>query len=314
MDNLKKIGLTALGTTVLMAGSANAAAVSATAATSITLNGNDNNDTGNGWTMTDSVTFSASGEMDNGFTIATTLELDGSIMDTRTLSIDTGDMGKLTFSGDGASGPIGSWEDITPSANEEAHGVTVGGTIAGASNGASTNDIFVYDYTVMDGLALKASYTPSDGAAAVDSSMDYGLLYTGIEGLSLYAAMGENNNQAGTDITGKADLSMFGVTYAMGAITIGYQASETDSGTATEDEDFTAMGISYAVSDDMSVSLNQSNIDFEANAEDQEATGVSFSYTSGGMTISGTHSTVDNVGGTATADNTGYEINFIFAF
>ncbi len=100
----------------------------------------------------------------------------------------------------------------------------------------------------------------------------------------------------------------------MGAITVGYQVNETDSGSASQDEDFTALGVSYAVSDDLSVSLNQSEIDFESSAEDQEATGVSFSYTSGGMTISGTHSTVDNVGGTATADNTGYEINFIFAF
>ena len=47
---------------------------------------------------------------------------------------------------------------------------------------------------------------------------------------------------------------------------------------------------------------------------DQEATGVSFSYTSGGMTISGSHSTIDNVAGTATADNSGYEVNFSFAF
>ena len=74
------------------------------------------------------------------------------------------------------------------------------------------------------------------------------------------------------------------------------------------------MGVSYAVSDDLSVSINQSTIDFEASSNDQEATGVSFSYTSGGMTISGTHGTIDNVGGTATADNTGYEINFKFAF
>ena len=308
MDNLKKIGLTALGT-VLMTGSANAASVSASASTSITYNGADNGDDGNGWTMTDSVTFTASGEMDNGFTVSTKLELDGNIMDTRTLTIDMGDTGKLTFSGDGASGPIGSWEDITPSANEEAHGVAVNGTIAGASNGASTNDIFVYDYTIMDGLALKASYTPSDGATAVDSSMDYGVLYTGIEGLSVYAAMGENNNAAAG-----IDNSMFGATYAMGAFTIGYQVNDTDSSATSGDEEFTALGVSYAVSDDLSVSLNSSTIDFESGTNDQEATGISFSYTSGGMTISGTHSTVDNVGGTATADNTGYEVNFGFAF
>jgi len=32
------------------------------------------------------------------------------------------------------------------------------------------------------------------------------------------------------------------------------------------------------------------------------------------MTLSGSHHSVDNVGGTATADNTGYELNFGFAF
>ena len=34
-------------------------------------------------------------------------------------------MGKLTFSGSGTSGPIGAWDDVTPTANEEAHGVAV---------------------------------------------------------------------------------------------------------------------------------------------------------------------------------------------
>ncbi len=314
MDNLKKIGLTALGTALVTAGSAQAASMSVSASTSIFFNGEDNSDKGNGWSMTDSVTFKASGEMDNGWTVATTLELDGNVMDTRNISIDTGDMGKITFSGDGSSGPIGSWDDVTPTANEEAHGVSVSGTQAGAANGAHTANIFVYDYTVMDGLALKASYSPSGGAGKVESSVDYGLLYTGIDGLSIYAAMGENNNQPTSGITGKADLSAFAVKYAMGAITMGYQINETDSGNSNEDEDFTAMGISYAVSDDLSVSLNQSEIDFESSTEDQDAVGVSFSYTSGGMTISGTHSSVDNVAGTAASDNTGYELNFVFAF
>ena len=61
MDNLKKVGLTALGT-VLVAGQAHAVTVGATAATSITFLGQDNGDDGNGWSMTDSVTFAASGE------------------------------------------------------------------------------------------------------------------------------------------------------------------------------------------------------------------------------------------------------------
>ena len=319
MNNLKKIGLTALGTALVTAGSAQAASMSVSGATSIFFNGEDNSTKGNGWSMTDSITFSASGEMDNGFTVSTSIELDGSegtngANADRSISIDTGDMGKLTFSGKGSSGPIGAWDDVTPSANEEAHGTATAGTAAGAANGSGSTGAFIYDYTAMDGLALKAKYLPSNGATSKESSLEYGALYTGIDGLSVYLAMGENNDQPATGITGKADLSAMALVYAMGGITVGYQVNETDSGAASQDEDFTAMGISYAISDDLSVSYNISEIDFESSTEDQEATGVSFSYTSGGMTISGTHSTIDNVAGTSTADNTGYEINFAFAF
>ena len=53
MDNLKKIGLTALGTALVTAGSAQAASMSVSGATSIFFNGEDNSDLGNGWSMTD---------------------------------------------------------------------------------------------------------------------------------------------------------------------------------------------------------------------------------------------------------------------
>ena len=46
-------------------------------------------------------------------------------------------MGKLTFSGHGSSGPVGAWDDITPSANEESWGTSIGGTVDGATNAAS---------------------------------------------------------------------------------------------------------------------------------------------------------------------------------
>ena len=162
----------------------------------------------------------------------------------------------------------------------------------------------------MDGLALKASYVPSHTTGAVEGSMDYGISYTGVEGLTVYAAMGENN-----DASNSADVSMAAAIYTAGALSVGYQVNETDFGTGTSDEDFTALGVSYAVSDDLSVSLNTSTIDYEATAkDDQDATSVSFSHTSGGMTISGSYGSMDNVAGTSTADNTAYEINFKFAF
>ena len=311
MNNLKKVGLTALGT-ALVASSAQAADFSMSATSQITLAGADNGNKGNGWSMSDSISFSASGEMDNGFTISHTVELDGSAgVGANTLSIDTGDMGKLTFVGGSSTSVIGAWDDLTPTANEEAHGVGYAGTPAGAANGAaSTHNIFIYDYTVMDGVALKAGYTPSHTTGAVEGSLEYGVHYTGIENLDIYAAMGENNDAANA-----ADTSMMMVKYTAGALSVGYQVNETDFGTGTADEDFTAVGVSYAVSDDLSVSLNSSTIDFEsATLDDQEAQAVSFSYTEGGMTISGSYGSMDNVAGSSTVDNSAYEINFKFAF
>ncbi len=58
MNNLKKVGLTALGT-ALVASSAQAADFSMSATSQITFAGADNGVRGNGWSMSDSITFSA---------------------------------------------------------------------------------------------------------------------------------------------------------------------------------------------------------------------------------------------------------------
>ena len=307
MNNLKKIGLTALGT-AMVATSANAASLSVSGATSIFFGGEDNSNAGNGWSMTDQIDFNASGEMDNGFTVDMYLQFDnGTGFDDKTLAIGMGDMGTLTFSGHGGNGPVGAWDDKTPSANEESWGTSIGGTVDGPTNSAVSDNSFIYDYTISDGIALKAAYKPSKGTA-LESSTEIGISYTGMEGLTVLAAMGENNSAAD-----KIDLSVFSVNYAMGPITVGFQANESDRGTGT-DEDFSAYGISYAVSDDLSVSYGVSSLDYSSSLEDQDSSAVSVSFTAGGVGISASHQTTDNVAGAAAADNSSYEINFSFAF
>ena len=68
--NIKKIGLTALAG-ALVSVSANAAELTATGAAAINFTGNEAVNTGNGWTMSDQVTFTGSAEMDNGWTVST---------------------------------------------------------------------------------------------------------------------------------------------------------------------------------------------------------------------------------------------------
>ena len=121
MNTLKKVGLTALGTS-LIATSAFAGDVTVTGSAGITLENVDNTDAGNSFSMTDQVVFGGSGELDNGMTVSLSLQLDGNIMDDRSVTIATPDMGTLVFSGHGGSSAMSAVDDVTPSAYEESWG------------------------------------------------------------------------------------------------------------------------------------------------------------------------------------------------
>jgi outer membrane protein OmpU len=314
MNNLKKVGLTALAG-ALVSVSANAAELSVTGGASIGFAGEEKQTTGNGWSMNDGLTFSATVEMDNGWNVTAKQIIDssdgvaGAVMDTRILTIDMGDTGTVTFSGTGGSSVLAAIDDVTPTAVEESwDDVTGADTIPGGTGG---DNMFHYsNSSLMDGVTVSASYTPSNGATEIESSSDYGVKYTGIDGLEIMAATGEDNTALAS-----IDLSNVYVKYTMDAFSVGYQTSESDSETADADLDFTAVGISYAVSEEMSVSLNQSTIEYEnSTLSDQESTGVSVSYVMGSMTFTANHNSVDNIAGTSTDDRSGYSIDLAFAF
>jgi outer membrane protein OmpU len=313
--NIKKIGLTALAG-ALVSVSANAAELTATGGASINFTGNEAVNTGNGWTMSDQVTFAASAEMDNGWTVSTSMRIDASdnaaggvSFDARSMTIDMGDSGTLTFAGSDGSGVAHPMDDTSPTAKEESWDVVPG--VTAHRVGPEGPNMFTYSNTsLMDGVALSAGYLPSGGTADIESSTDFAISYTGVEGLTIGAATSENNSAAAS-----IDGTALNVTYAMDAFTIGMSTSEADSETANSDTELTSYGVSYAVSDDLSISLNMSEMQHELSTKsDQEAMGISFSYTMGSMTLSGVHNSIDNVGGTAATDRSGYELGLAFAF
>ena len=77
-----------------------------------------------------------------------------------------------------------------------------------------------------------------------------------------------------------------------------------------------AYGITYAVNDDMSIGYSYHELEFDtaASLQDQESTGISASYTMGGMTLAGAMNDTDNMRGTAASDFEAYEFNLSFAF
>jgi len=324
MNILKKVSLTALGTS-LIATSAFAAALDVTGGASLTFAGQDKTTANNGWTMNDEVTFSGSGEMDNGWNITVSMQLDNNAesdggtesgMDNRSLKIDMNDLGSLTFYGHGADSPMSAMDDKMPHADGNETWDTIGAATDntakfGSIGGNTVNNMFHYKNTMIDGLAIGASVAPSDGTN-LESTTSYGLTYTGIDGLTVGAAVDENS-EAGALQT---DFETMYVTYAYGPVTVGYQQSESDSTTVADQDEFTAYGISYAVTDDLTVSYNESQYDDGTQTTDQENSAVAVSYTMGSMSFVGTMVTMDNVGGSTSAldDVQGYEVGVSFAF
>jgi outer membrane protein OmpU len=316
MNNLKKVGLTALAG-ALVSVSANAADLSVTGGASISFAGEEKQSTGNGWSMNNGVTFAASVEQDNGWNITVTQVLNdddqasNQVFDTRTIAIDMGDSGTLTFAGTGGSTALSAIDDVTPTAGEESWDDVTGADANVPAMTGGNNSFHYSNSSLMDGLTVTAAYVPSNGSSEVESSSDFAVKYTGIEGLTIGAGQGEDNTTAET-----IDNSVFYATYAsdMG-ISVGYSVSEEDSETANSDLEMTAIGISYAVSEDMSISYNISEIEHElATLSDQEATGISVSYTMGSLSIKANHNTVDNIAGTSTDDRSGYALTLGFTF
>ena len=281
--NIKKIGLTALAG-ALVSVSANAAELSVTGGASIGFSGEEKTAKGNGWTMNDGITFAASAEMDNGWTVSTSMLIDSSdggaadIIDNRKLTIDMGDAGSLTFNGDGGSSGVALMVDTTPTAGEQAWDDVSNATVHSYAVASGNSDWFAYTNTsLMDGVTLKLDYVPSDLAVDIESSTSATVSYTGIDGLTIGAGMGEDN---GEGAAAAIDVTVMNITYAMDAITVGWSSSEEDSNAANSDVTLTAMGISYAVSDDVSVSLNSSTHEIEGSS-DQDSLGISASLVVG---------------------------------
>ena len=117
MNKLKKVGLTALATT-LVASSAYAGEMSVSGSASLNYSGISTSSDVNPWTMGDSVTFSGGGDLDNGMTVGVSYELDGGNYDDYKLTLGLGDgLGTITFSGDSVNaGGVDTVKDMVPTA------------------------------------------------------------------------------------------------------------------------------------------------------------------------------------------------------
>ena len=319
MNNFKKIGLTALAAS-LVSVSANAGSMSVSGGASMNASGytGEGQNRGATFTMGNQLTFSGSGELDNGLNVALSFVLDhtdnvASGFDSHSISIGSDTIGTFTFAGDG-TGNAQSALDTTAAGDIWDNGYTYGSTRATsytAPKGSDANNNKSINWALpafVDGLAVAASY--SGGTTATNSTTAYGLTYTGVEGLTAYYGAGEvgSTSDAG-------DITSMGVSYAMGSFTAAYSVNEADMTTAA-DEEQTSWKVSYTVTEDLSVSYGEETHDTNGQSVDEEFESISVSYTTGGMTITASNNEAKGLGNTSGSNNeqTRWKLGAAFAF
>ena len=308
MNKLKKVGLTALATT-LVASSAYAGEMSVSGSASLNYSGLSTASDTNPWTMGDSVTFSGGGDLDNGMTVNVSYELDGGNYDDYSMKLGLGDgNGTVTFSGNSVNaGGVDAVKDIIPTAYTAVYENTnaVDNGLATTSGRVTTG---MWGYAVdMSGFAVSLGYNPNPAAGA-EAETSIGVKYADImDGLTVGAGRMDDGDVAESDT--------LGASYTAGSITAAYQITKVDyEATGTADQDAQHYGISVAVNENLSVSAGRQAVDIDGAADDETNTGMSASYTMGSITIAGAMNQVDSAGGTTAKDAESTSINISFAF
>ena len=308
MNNLKKVGLTALATTLVTSASV-AGELSVSGGASLSYTGLSSASNTNPWAMGDSIKFNGGGDLDNGMTVSVYYELDGGTFDDYNLKIGMGDSGTISYSGNSSSGSgVDKLKDIVPNAYTPVYEAT--DTIdSGLVDKSGNTQAGQWGYDVSVGsLALSASYHPKPAAAA-KAETGYAVVYSGLmDGLELSAAMFDDGDIAENDT--------MGVKYTMGSVTAAYQITNVDyEATGSTDEDAVHYGVSVAINDELSVSAGRQVIEFDGQGDDETNTGLMASYTMGSISIGGGFNKLENVGGSGTAKEVEASIfNIAFSF
>ena len=324
MNNLKKIGLTALAGSLVATSVAYAGALEATGSAEMKMTNHSQSAAGRTVGMGNSVYLTGSGETDGGLNVSLSFELDqgasdgaAGVYDNHSVSVGNDTLGTLTVHGHGGSNSAAAL-DTTAAGDFWDNTLGIGTATGGAGDtpqaSASGNGLIVYSLpSMVDGLSVGVSYA-SDGENN-EGSTAFGLTYAGVEGLSVSYGKGENNGTINID----QDQTVMKASYIYGPITLAASNNDFDHTTASSDQEVKSYAISYSLTDSISVTYGEETIEKSGAGitSDIEIEGITASYTSGGMTAAVTSIEATNVDHSSTAvnnDNEFWKVSLSFAF
>jgi outer membrane protein OmpU len=326
MTNIKKIGLSALAGTLAMT-SAYAGAVSVTGSMEVTYTrGSGYQVDGNPLGQANDLTITGSTELDNGVTVAYKNTTTDALAHSDSELVFGNILGGGTLAMTSTGGPISAIDDVTPNAFHEATNQV--GSIQDVNGSDGTYGV---RYTLSDlagsGVKFDYMYYPQHGsgdATGDQATSGQNAIYTnkdgheitltgnipGVEGLSAgigYAVLNYDLKAAG-DQQDQEEATAY-LKYAFGPVTVGAQlggVSEQGLGNTTYRNQY--LGVSYAVSDDLSLSYNRVE-SLKGAGEGRRVSGgegrnqtwdsIAMSYSMGGMTINISDSDCSNCSYTA---------------
>ena len=319
MNNLKKIGLTALAGSLVATSVAYAGELAVTGSAGMNLKNYGNSQTGKSVSMANSVYFKGGGETDAGLNVNVSFELDPGAannssngFDNHFVSVGNDTLGTLTLHGHGGSNAAAALD--TTAAGDLWDNTLINTDAASSTRMAplaakSGNNLLVYSLpTLVDGLSIGGSYQAVSSTGSGSSA--FGGTYTGVEGLSVSYGKGETDDVKSV----KGDQTIMKASYAYGSFTVGISENDFDHTTSTIDQEVSSISLAYTVSDEISVTYGEETIERTGQATDIEVSGISASYTSGGMTASYAIVEAENVNHTAGTDYDVWKIGLSFAF
>jgi len=347
MKNITKILFVAI-TSLSMMFSVNAGELTVNGSAKATYNATSGVAQDNGIGVTNELNFTASGEMDNGYTWSYSMELDPSTTgsgqannDDTQLSLTMNDMGTIKVCVSECGNNKKYKFDQSAYTNMSDVGTTYGITYPGASGDANkatmqyhtpelpfaTVVAAAFSTTSADGSSGNATGTTANG----DSMNEYSLTSAPIDGLTLHAQYYDFNayDDGVTTNDQSEEGGAYAATYALGNATIGYgksfkapailEAVRANGATTVEYYENTGMSIGYAVNDDLSVSYTsekseQNYMTSTTAAIDIEMDSIQLAYSLGGATLSIARADVENVGYVQNTDLTETIIAMSFAF
>ena len=312
MDKLKVVGLTALAGTFAI-GSAQAIEMTASGSAGFTYSSADSDKTQNDrFSFGDSITLSGGGDLDNGWNVTASYELDdgNSPFDDQTIAVDTGNG---TFYIQTAADKGGHVRLVPNAYGSASYSLSNGvGTETGKHIADGVTGTTNLAYSNSDIAGVNAVIAMSPGAVGgTDTSIKLKKADLA-EGLTVGLSWGDINpaQKAGgtTEITVSAS-------YAIAGFTVGVADTAIDQDAASSsDIDAMHIGASFAVNDDVTISVDRSTADNAKQAVDEETTSYQVSYSMGSMSIKAHLTKADNVGYSSgsTDENKAVAVSFSF--